>query len=184
MRNFEERMDEIRRRSNLILRKRKQRKKRLLTVIPMVVICLVPVVFLVSLLGNIRNTTPDPKFSAEASPKSEFELFSDAVKLYSYEETYKGLGVEQQAPDAAPNYGFTPDIDNSMIADMELKEEVSASRSEDCIAFQVLKEDGTTEHYTLQGNVLTNTETKETQTLTQEEAESLRQRIEERRLTP
>ena len=183
MRNFEERMDEIRRRSNLILRKRKQRKKRLLTVIPMVVICLVPVVFLVSLLGNISDTTPDHKFSAEASPKSEFELFSDAVQLYSYEETYKGLGDEQKAPDAAPNYGFTPE-DNSMIADMELQEEVSASRSEDCIAFRVLKEDGTTEHYTLQGNVLTNTETKETQTLTQEEAESLRQRIEEGMLTP
>lgn len=178
MRNFEERMDEIRRRSNLILRNRKRRRKQLLVCVP-VVVCSI---LLVSLITNLPGKTSAPPVCMEAAP--ELELLQDKMTLYSMQLS-PGEVHEENKEDVNQSAEGSTILGESAWDDFNY--DISAPLGEqatDCCCFKAVSEDGAVTYYKLEGNLLTNTLTGQARELTQAQLEDLLQLLEERGITP
>lgn len=176
MRNFEERMDEIRRRSARLLEKKKRRNRLLLACVP-VLVC---GVLLTGVLATQPGKAPAPPVSMEAAP--EFELLSDDVTLYrvefhSFKEESENLAEINQSgsgvsAEPMEDFGFD-DVYAS------LNEQPASSYS-----FKALSEGGVVTYYKLEGNQLTNVLTQEARTLTDAQLEALLQVLKERGIEP
>lgn len=177
MRNFEERMDEIRRRSAHLLQQKKRRKRLLLACVP-VLVC---GILLTGVLAMEPGKAPAPPIRMDAAP--EFELLCDNVTLYRVEFptdiAEDKIQLEANQSGSGADEVWEPE-------DLA-QDDVSASLTEqpaDIYHFKALSEGGVVTFYKLEGNRLTNVTTQETRTLTDAQLEGLLQLLEERGIQP
>lgn len=180
MRSLEERLAEINRRSQALEKKKKQRRKQTL-------LCCIPLLLcVVTLIWLNFGKSPAP-VSAEVNESSHYTFLSDCVKVEQI--TNQDFAGSSYLAPAEPSKGESyPEmkIEQEVAEDSDLEETYGALLDQPITGrkYMAYMENGTVVCYTLEGNVLTNTQTGETVELTENELETFLQLVDERSPEP
>lgn len=180
MRNFEQRIAEIHRRSEEILQKRRRRRRLLLSCAPLV-LCL-------GLLA-VFTLLPKPEIPAPES-SGESSTHSTSCSVARIEISGAGVSVVHTAPPDVQLISnqlssYTPEDSNSAVVEDSYTSQDDAESGDSTVtdsssslageyAITLILHDGSTKTYTLTGSILTDQSTHQVCTLTQKQLKVLR----------